>query len=31
MKIIIYASEIERLWHVIEDLTNNYKGLEESS
>lgn len=29
MKIIIYASEIERLWHVIDDFTTNCKELEE--
>ncbi|CAD8120128.1 unnamed protein product [Paramecium sonneborni] len=29
MKIIIFASEIDRLWQVIEDFTNNVKAYEE--
>ena len=29
MKIIIFASEIDRLWSLIEDFTNNIKAYEE--
>ncbi|CAK66941.1 unnamed protein product (macronuclear) [Paramecium tetraurelia] len=31
MKIVIFASEIDRLWKVIEDFTNNLKAYEEQS
>ncbi|CAD8103008.1 unnamed protein product [Paramecium sonneborni] len=30
-RILVYATEIERLWSVIEDLTNQIKQLEESA